>query len=147
MRAYIDAVVVALLGGALGQAGAHPALEQGSGCLAAHLVNSVLPPGAADVCIQELAVVAALSDWTGGGPGSSAQGTPAGGGAEGGHRRVVPGQRPNSTCSMSVKRTCSSCPARRPPSWKYMSLSPSAAISRRRCSVAPCSWASKRRAA
>lgn len=55
--------------------------------------------------------------------------------------------RSNSRCSMSVKRTSSSWPARRPPSWKYTSLNPSAAISWSRCSVAPASWASKRRAA
>ncbi|KPI16199.1 hypothetical protein OK006_10721 [Actinobacteria bacterium OK006] len=50
-------------------------------------------------------------------------------------------------CSTSVKRTSSRIPARRPPSWKYTSLSASAAISCRRWSLAPYSWASKRRAA
>ncbi len=48
---------------------------------------------------------------------------------------------------MSVNRTSSSLPARRPPSWKYTSLSASAAISWSRALLAPCSWASKRRAA
>lgn len=55
--------------------------------------------------------------------------------------------RSNSRCSMSVKRTSSRLPARRPPSWKYTSLSPSATISWSCWSGAPVSWASKRRAA
>lgn len=55
--------------------------------------------------------------------------------------------RSNSRCSMSVNRTSSRLPARRPPSWKYTSLRASAAISWSRASPAPASWASKRRAA